>query len=117
MSHRIERVNTLIRRELSEIIQNQLRDPRLDVFITVNEVTTTVDLKFAKVFISSIGGKQEEAKVLKVLKAAAGFLRSELAHKVNLKHTPELSFFWDDSIEHGDRILRLIDQVSTEQEP
>lgn len=117
MSHRIERVNTLIRRELSEIIQNQLRDPRLDVFITVNEVTTTVDLKFAKVFVSSIGGKQDEAKVLKVLKAAAGFLRSELAHKVNLKHTPELSFFWDDSIEHGDRILRLIDQVSPEPEP
>ena len=63
-----------------------------------------------------IGGKQEEAKVLGVLKAAAGFLRTELAQKVRLKHTPELNFIWDDSIEHGDRILRLIDQVSTEYE-
>jgi ribosome-binding factor A len=116
MSHRIERVNTLIRRELSDIIHNQLRDPRLDVFITINEVETSVDLKFAKIFVSSIGGKQEEAKVLGVLKAAAGFLRTELAQKVRLKHTPELNFFWDDSIEHGDRILRLIDQVSTEYE-
>jgi ribosome-binding factor A len=116
MSHRIERVNTLIRRELSDIIHNQLRDPRLDVFITINEVETSVDLKFAKIFVSSIGGKQEEAKVLGVLKAAAGFLRTELAQKVRLKHTPELNFIWDDSIEHGDRILRLIDQVSTEYE-
>lgn len=117
MSHRIERVNTLIRRELSDIIHNELRDPRLDVYVTVTEVSTSTDLKFAKIFVSSIGGQQEEAKVLKVLKAAAGFLRSELAHKVNLKHTPELSFIWDNSIEHGDQVLRLIDQVSPKNEP
>ena len=116
MSYRIERVNTLIRRELSDIIQNQLRDPRLDVFVTITEVNTSVDLKFAKIFVSSIGGRQEEAKVLGVLKAAAGFLRSELAHKVRLKHTPELSFYWDNSIEHGDEVLRLIDEVNPEQE-
>jgi ribosome-binding factor A len=116
MSHRIERVNTLIRREISNIIQHQLRDPRLDEFIAVTEVTTTADLKYAKIFVSSIGGKQEETKVLAVLNAAAGFLRSELAKKVRLKHTPELSFHWDNSIEHGDHLLRLIDQVISEQD-
>jgi ribosome-binding factor A len=116
MSHRIQRVNTLIRRELSDIIQHHLRDPRLGEFVTVTEVVTSADLKYAKIFVSSIGGQQEETKVLGVLNAAAGFLRSELAKNIRLRHTPELSFHWDNSIEHGDRILRLIDQVSSEQE-
>jgi ribosome-binding factor A len=115
-SHRIERVNTLIRREISEIIQHHLRDPRLGEFVAVTAVETTADLKFAKVFVSSIGGQQEETRILGVLNAAAGHLRSELAKKVRLRHTPELSFHWDNSIEHGDRILRLLDQVSAEHE-
>jgi ribosome-binding factor A len=117
MIHRIERVNNLIRREVSELIQRQVKDPRLDAFITVTEVATSPDLKYAKVFVSCISGKQEEQKTLGVLNAAAGFLRAELAKKLRLRRIPELSFHWDDSIEHGDHILRLIDQVSSEQEP
>ena len=116
MAHRIERVNNLIRREISELIQQQLRDPRLVDFVTVTEVNTSADLKFAKVFVSCISGKQEEQKTLTVLNSASGFLRTELARKVRLRRIPELSFYWDDSIEHGDHILRLIDQVSAEQE-
>ncbi len=114
MAHHIERVNTLIRREISELIQRELRDPRLDEFIAVTEVDTSSDLKYAKVFVSSIGGQQQEDKILGVLNTASGFLRSELARKANLRRTPELSFHWDNSIEHGDRILRLIDQASEE---
>ena len=117
MSHRIARVNALIRKEISELIQHQLRDPRLDSFVAVTEVATSPDLQHAKVFISSMSGKKEEQKVLEVLNAAAGFLRTELASKVRLRRIPELSFVWDDSIEHGDRILRLIDEVKAEQEP
>lgn len=116
MAHRIERVNNLIRREISELIQRELRDPRLDEFVTVTEVSTSPDLKFAKVYISCISGKQEGQKTLTVLNSASGFLRTELARKVRLRRIPELSFYWDDSIEHGDRILRLIDQVSLEKE-
>jgi ribosome-binding factor A len=115
-SHRIERVNTLIRREISELIQHHLRDPRLAEFVAVTAVETSADLHYAKIFVSCIAGQQEETKVLAVLNAAAGFLRSELAKKVRLRHTPELSFYWDDSIERGDRILRLLDQVNAEQE-
>jgi len=114
MAHHIERVNTLIRREISELIQHQLRDPRLDEFVAVTEVDTSSDLKYAKVFVSSIGGQQQEDKILGVLNTASGFLRSELAKKANLRRTPELSFHWDNSIEHGDHILRLIDQASEE---
>jgi ribosome-binding factor A len=116
MTHRIERVNNLIRREISELIQRQVKDPRLDVFVTITEVVTSPDLKHAKVFVSCISGKQEEQKILSVLTAASGFLRTELARNLTLRRIPELSFHWDDSIEHGDRILRLIDQVSSEQE-
>jgi ribosome-binding factor A len=116
MSHRIERINNLIRREISELIQHQAKDPRLDSFIAVTEVNTSPDLKYAKVFVSCIQGKQEEERILGVLTAASGFLRRELAKNIRLRHIPELSFHWDDSIEHGDRILRLIDQVSSEQE-
>jgi ribosome-binding factor A len=112
MSHRIERVNTLIRREISELIQHELRDPRIDEFITVTEVDTSPDLKTAKIYVSSMSGQQEEQKILGALKSAAGFLRTALANKIRLRYTPELHFAWDNSIEHGDRILRLLDQVS-----
>ena len=114
MAHRIERVNTLIRREISELIQHQIRDPRLDEFVAVTEVDTSSDLKYAKVFVSSIGGQENKPKILGVLNSAAGFLRTELAKNVTLRRTPELSFHWDNSIEHGDHILRLIDEASAE---
>lgn len=112
MSHRIERVNTLIRREISELIQHELRDPRLDEFIAVTEVDTSPDFKYAKIFISAMSGQQEEQKILGILNSASGFLRTALANKINLRYTPELHFLWDNSIEHGDRILRLIDEVT-----
>jgi ribosome-binding factor A len=112
MSHHIERVNTLIRREISELIQQELRDPRLDDLICVTEVETSPDQKYARVFISSMGGHQEEQKILGILNAAAGFLRTGLARKTRLRFTPALIFVWDNSIEHGDRILRLLDEVS-----
>lgn len=114
-SHRIERVNTQIKREISELIQQQLRDPRLTEFIAVTEVSTSPDLKHSKVYISSIGGQQEEEQVLGALNSAAGFLRSALAKRMKMRYTPELHFAWDNSIEHGDKILRLLDQVKEEK--
>jgi ribosome-binding factor A len=117
MSYRIERVNTLIRREISELIQQELRDPRLDEFVAVTEVDTSPDLKFSKIYVSTMSGQREEQKILTALKSAAGYLRSALANKLQLRYTPELHFLWDNSIEHGDKILRLIDEVSQEDNP
>jgi len=117
MAYHIERVNTLIRREISELIQQELRDPRLDEFIVVTEVDTSPDLKYAKVFVSCMSGQQEEQKILGILNSASGFLRTELAKNARLRRTPELSFHWDNSIEHGDRILRLIDEVTQQDNP
>ncbi len=115
-SHRIERVNTQIKREISELIQQHLRDPRMGEFVCVTEVSTSPDLKHAKVFISSMGGEQEEEKVLGALNSASGFLRTGLARRMKMRYVPELHFVWDSSIEHGDKVLRLIDQVNEEKQ-
>jgi ribosome-binding factor A len=114
-SHRIERVNEQIKREVSELIQQHLRDPRLTEFVAVTEVSTSPDFKHAKIFISSIGGQQEEEQVLAALNSASGFIRSSLAKRMKMRYTPELHFTWDNSIEHGDKVLRLIDQIKEEK--
>jgi len=112
VAHRIERVNSLIRQEISELLQRQVKDPRLGNFITVTDVATSPDLKYAKVFVSRIGNAEEKQEVLNVLASASGFFRRELARRLKLRYTPELSFQWDDSIERGDHLLQLIDEVT-----
>jgi ribosome-binding factor A len=116
MAHRVERLNSQIRQEISVLIQQQAKDPRLDAFISVTEVITSPDLKYARIYISCISGQEEKDKYLNVLNAASGFFRTELAKKIRMRRIPELSFHWDDSIERGDRILRLLDQVHSEEE-
>ena len=115
MAHRVERVNSLIRQEISELIQLQVKDPRLgDNFITVTEVNTSSDLKHSKIYVSSITTEEEKKKVLSALKSASGFLRGELSRRLKLRYTPELVFQWDNSLERGDQILKLIDKVAGE---
>ena len=112
MTHRIEQVNKLIRREISELLQREVKDPRLGTFVAVTEVSTSPDLKYAKVFVSHISNEVEKQEILSVLTAASGFFRNELAQRLRLRRIPELSFRWDNSIKQGDHILNLIDQVS-----
>jgi len=114
MAHRIERVGNLIRHEISELLQRQVKDPRLDNFVTVTEVSISPDLRYAKVFVSCIGSEEEKQKTLSGLTAASGFLRNQLAKRLRLRRIPELSFHWDDSIERGARLLQLIDKVSAD---
>jgi len=117
MAHRIERVNNLIRREISALLQRQVKDPRLGSFVAVTEVSTTPDLRHAKVFVSCLGGNEKKQEILSVLATASGFLRKELAGCLRLRRTPELSFHWDNSIERGAHLLQLIDQVSADSTP
>ncbi len=111
MAYRIERVNSMIRQEISELLQRQVKDPRLGGFVTVTSVTATPDLKHAKVFVSCLGDKEEKEKILNVLTAASGFFRNELAKRIKLRSIPDLSFRWDDSIERGAYLLELIDKI------
>ena len=114
MSHRIERVNNIIRHEISELLQRQVKDPRLGNFVAVTEVSTSPDLRYAKIFVSHIGSEEQKRETLSVLAAASGFFRNELARRLRIRRIPELSFQWDDSIERGTHLLDLIDKVSTD---
>jgi len=112
MVYRIERVNQLIRQEISELLRREVKDPRLNRFVSITEVETSSDLKYAKVFVSCLGSDEEIKEVLSTLKTASGFLHNELTKRLTLRHIPELDFRWDDSIEKGARILELIDMIS-----
>lgn len=114
MAHRIEQVNNLIRREISVLLQRQVKDPRLSSFVAVTEVSTSPDLRHAKIFVSCLGGEEKNREILSVLAAASGFFRKELAGSLRLRRIPELSFHWDNSIERGAHLLQLIDQVSVD---
>lgn len=116
MSHRIERINNLIRQEISELLQRQVKDPRLGTFIAVTEVSTSPDLKSAKVFVSRISNQEEKEETMQALEAAAGFLRKSLMKNLRLRRVPDLHFYWDDSIERADRLFRLLDQASAEDD-
>lgn len=117
VTHRIERVNSVIRYEISQLLQRQVKDPRLGNFVTVTEVSTSLDLRYARVFISRIGSEEEKRETLSALVSASGFFRRQLAKRLRLRHIPELSFQWDDSIRRGAHLLELIDKVTTDDLP
>ena len=113
MNHRQERINDSVARTLGEIIRN-VKDPRVaNAFVTVNAARVTPDLKFAKVYFGIITGSPEE--VQKGLECAAGFLRSSLATKLNLRQTPELIFIHDRSAEHGAHIAQVLKELKADE--
>jgi len=117
MAHRIERVNHLIRQEISQLLQRQVKDPRLSKFVAVTEVSTSADLRYAKIFVSGMGSEADRQETLKGLVAASGFFRNKLAKTLRMRRIPELSFHWDDSIERGAHLQQLIDEVSADTTP
>jgi len=112
MTRRAERVSSIIQQELSYLLREQVNDPRLTSLISITKVSTSPDLRLTKVFISTLGNKVNKNEILQGFAAASGFLRKQLANRLKLKHTPELSFHLDDSIERGAEVLRLIEQVA-----
>ena len=112
MTRRAERVGNLIRQEISELLQEQVNDPRLKNFISVTQVSISDDLRNAKVFVSVMGDKTVKTEVLEGFQAATGFLRRKLAKRLILRQVPELNFQFDNSIEYGTKVLQLIEQVS-----
>ncbi|MCR2805057.1 30S ribosome-binding factor RbfA [Paenibacillus soyae] len=109
---RVGRVSEQIKKELSQIIQLELKDPRIG-FITVTGVETTSDLSQARVYLSVLGSDEQKEATLKALDKANGFLRSELGKRMKLRHTPELQFKFDSSIEYGSRIESLLGEINS----
>jgi ribosome-binding factor A len=116
MSRRSERTSKLIQREISGLLEREVNDPRLSKLVSVTEVTLSPDLKHAKIFVSTLGSKIDKEDLLAGFNNASGFLRKELASHLRLKQIPQLSFHYDDSIERGARLLKLIGELSTNED-
>ncbi len=105
------RVSQEVLRELSTIIRDEVHDPRIDPFTSVVDVYVAPDLKTAKVWVSVLGGEESKKETLKGLNSAAGFIRGRLAHTMNMRNTPELTFVVDQTIEYGVNMSKKIDDV------
>lgn len=111
---RTTRIAEEIKRELSQMIRDEIKDPRVKGLISVTHIDVTNDLKYAKVFVSMFADKDGAKKSLKGLISASGYLRSELAKRLNLRYTPELLFKQDSSIEYGAKINKILHDVVIE---
>jgi len=111
MVNRIDRISEEVKREMSSIIQNDLKDPRLPTMLSITAVKVTKDLKFAKVYVSILASDEEKKNALLALKSASGFIRREISRRVQLRNTPQLQFILDDSIEKGAYISNLINKT------
>ncbi len=112
MSVKIERIADQIQKELSYILQLEVRDDDIK-FVTITDVHVTSDLSFAKVYVTVLNDDKKEV-TLKALKDAAGFLRKELAGRIDIRHIPELQFVYDESIDYGKKIEQIIETLHEE---
>ena len=116
MSQRTDRLDSQIRAELAELLQREMKDPRLG-FATITRVETARDLGTAKVWVSIMGTDIEREKTMKALTDAAPWLRRQLGGRLTVRHIPQLIIRHDDSIEAGDRVLRLLRDLENEEAP
>lgn len=112
--HRANRLGETLKEEISQMIREDLKDPRIG-FVTVTNVEVADDLGHAKVFVSVLGDPQKSQDSLTALNRAAGFVRSEIGKRVRLRHTPDIVFKYDSSIEHGAHIAELLRDVHTKK--
>ena len=110
------RINSEVQREMSSIIREDLKDPRIHPMTSVMAVEVTPDLKFAKIFVSVLGNDEEKEKTMEGLKKSASCARHQLAKRMNLRNTPELTFVLDTSIEYGVTMSKKIDELKEKEE-
>lgn len=115
MSRRVDRINCLLRDEISQLLSRQIKDPRLGGIISITQVKTSSDLRNALVYVSVMGDAKAKSSALAGIQSAATFLRRELRDRLSLRHIPFMKFELDESIEGGDQVLRLMDQIKQGQ--
>jgi len=114
MSRRTERINEQLREEISTVLARQIKDPRLSGVISITRVESSTDLRSARVYISVLGNDKQQKDALDGLQSAAAFLRREIRDRINMKHTPFMTYLLDESIQGADHLLRLINEVRPE---
>jgi ribosome-binding factor A len=113
MSQRTNRLDSQIRAELMELVQREMKDPRLG-FVTITRVETARDLGSARVWISAYGEPPERDRSMAALSDAMPWLRRKLGERLRIRHVPQLVLRHDDSIEAGDRVLRILQELESE---
>ena len=116
MSQRTQRLDVQIRQELMDVLQREMKDPRLG-FATITRVETARDLSSARVWVSILGSEDEREQTMRALVAAAPWLRRKLAERLEIRTVPQLVLKRDESIEAGDRVLRLLHQLEDQDGP
>jgi ribosome-binding factor A len=116
MSQRTQRLDAQIRQELMDLLQREMKDPRLG-FVTITRVETARDLSSARVWVSVLGSDEEREQTMRALQAAAPWLRHKLAERLEIRTVPQLLLKRDESIEAGDRVLRLLRELEDEHRP
>lgn len=112
---RLDRVNSLLKEVIWEVIQKDVRNPHIDTFVSVTKVETSADLHHAKVFISMIASDAQKAKVIDALQSAAGFIAVHASHKVELRYFPHLTFYIDKSMDEHMRIEKILGKIEEER--
>ena len=107
---RSRRVSELLREDISQIITQQLRDPLIGI-VTVTSIQLTDDLKLARVYVSILGDEKSRQDGLRGLERATKFIRSEIAHRTNLRYVPELKFYYDETIDYAQNIESLLKKI------
>lgn len=118
MSRRTSRVSELLREEISDLVQRDLKDPRLEgAFLSITEVEVSADLRVADVFVSHLGGEEERDDALAGLQSASPYLERELRRRLRMHRTPSLTFRFDPSIERGARLASTIADLARDRAP
>ncbi|MGK7925009.1 MAG: 30S ribosome-binding factor RbfA [Spirulina sp.] len=111
-SRRVSKVSSLIKREVSQLLFNGIKDDRVGAgMVSVTDVDVSGDLQHAKIFVSIYGTEEVRMQTMEGLHASTGFVRRELGHRVRLRRTPEVVFIEDRSLERGDRMIHLLEQI------
>ncbi len=117
-SRRVSRVSSQIKREVGQMLIHGIKDDRVGAgMVSVTDVDVSGDLQHAKIFVSIYGTKEAKAETMEGLRSATPYVRYELSHRMQLRRSPEVIFLEDTSLERGDRLLNLINQIAQEHHP
>lgn len=108
MTRRVDRINGLLRQEISWLLSHTLKDPRISGVVSITKVDTAADLRHAKIFVSVMGDPHEKQEKLQGIESATGFMRRELRTSLSLRYVPELKFVLDESIEDAEHLFSLL---------
>ena len=116
LRQRQERLSELLKIEISEILLRRVKDPRISSFVTITEIKLSKDLRYAHVFVSIFGDEKTKKQTLTGLESAKGFIKSEIGKDLRIRFIPEIVFELDDSLERGDRILKIMKNLKLDEE-